>query len=60
MLVFFRAVLLLVFGVGDHRRGEVEIIRDVLEVCLNGANKTRVVYGANLNFTRVDKYLRVG
>jgi predicted transcriptional regulator len=40
-----------------HRRGEVEIMRDVLEVCLRGANKTKIVYGANLNFSRVEKFL---
>jgi predicted transcriptional regulator len=42
---------------GDHRRGEVEIMRDVLEVCLRGANKTKIVYSANLNFSRVEKFL---
>jgi len=42
---------------GGHRRGEVEIMRDVLEVCLRGANKTKIVYGANLNFSRVEKFL---
>jgi len=49
----------LVFGVGSHRRGEVEIMRDALEVCLNGVNKTRIVYYANLNFPRLNRYLRV-
>jgi predicted transcriptional regulator len=34
-------------------------MRDVLEVCLGGVNKTRIVYGANLNFTRLNRYLRV-
>ncbi len=24
---------------------------------MRGANKTRIVYGANLNFSRVDRYL---
>jgi len=44
-------------SMGGHRRGEVEIMRDVLEVCLRGANKTKIVYGANLNFSRVEKFL---
>jgi predicted transcriptional regulator len=44
-------------GMGDHRRGEVEIMRDVLEVCLSGANKTKIVYSANLNFSRAEKFL---
>jgi predicted transcriptional regulator len=48
-----------VFGVGSHRRGEVEIMHDVLEVCLNSVNKTRIVYHANLNFPRLNRYLRV-
>jgi len=43
----------------DHRRGEVEIIRDVLDVCLRGANKTKIVYGANLNFSRLERYLEM-
>jgi len=34
-------------------------MRDVLEVCLRGANKTRIVYYANLNFPRLKRYLRV-
>jgi predicted transcriptional regulator len=41
-----------------HRRGEIEIIRDILEVCLRGANKTKIVYSANLNFSRLEKYFR--
>jgi predicted transcriptional regulator len=50
-------MLVLVFCMGGRRRGEVEIIRDVLEVCLGGASKTRIVYRANLNFSRLDRYL---
>lgn len=34
-------------------------MHDVLEVCLKGANKTRIVYYANLNFPRLRRYLRV-
>ena len=44
---------------GDHRRGEIEIMRDVLVACLRGASKTRIVYGANLNFSRLERYLRL-
>ena len=47
------------FGLGNHRRGEIEIMHDVLEVCLKGVNKTRIVYRANLNFPRLNRYLRV-
>jgi predicted transcriptional regulator len=34
-------------------------MRDVLQVCLKGVNKTRIVYYANLNFPRLNRYLRV-
>jgi len=34
----------------------LEIVADILTVALNGANKTRIVYRANLNFTRFHKY----
>jgi predicted transcriptional regulator len=32
-------------------------MRDILEVCLRGANKTKIVYSTNLNFSRLEKYL---
>jgi len=35
----------------------LEIIVDILKVCLDGALKTEIVYQANLNFKRVDKYI---
>lgn len=44
---------------GVHRRSEIEIICDILETCLNGAAKTNVVYRANLNFTRINKYVNM-
>lgn len=44
-------------GLEGHRRGEVEIMRDILEACLKGAHKTKIVYGTNLNFSRLEKYL---
>ena len=40
-----------------HRRSEVEIMRDILEICMKGANKTKIVYAANLNFSRLERYL---
>lgn len=43
----------------DHRRGEIEIMRDILEACLRGANKTKIVYRSNLNFSRLEKYLEL-
>lgn len=38
------------------RRGKSEIIIDILEEALEGANKTRIMYRANLNFLRFDRY----
>jgi len=32
------------------RRNELDVMADILEVARGGANKTRVVYKANLNF----------
>jgi len=32
-------------------------MRDVLDICLRGASKTKIVYGANLNFPRLEKHL---
>lgn len=39
------------------RRNEMDIIADVLKVARGGARKTRIVYGANLNFKIVKRYL---
>lgn len=35
----------------------MEVIADILVEALNGANKTRVMYKANLNFLRFERYL---
>ena len=39
------------------KRSREEIVSEILDVCLNGANKTRIVYQANLNFRTVNPYL---
>jgi len=39
------------------KRSREEIFAKILNVCKNGANKTRVVYQANLNFRTVNPYL---
>jgi predicted transcriptional regulator len=39
------------------KRGRQEIISQILEICMNGANKTHIVYQANLNFRTVNTYL---
>ena len=38
-------------------RGKVDIYADVLRVATVGVNKTRIVYGANLNFKVVKRYI---
>ncbi|MGD0954087.1 MAG: winged helix-turn-helix domain-containing protein [Methanotrichaceae archaeon] len=39
------------------KRSREEIVSKILDVCLNGANKTKIVYQANLNFRTVNPYL---
>lgn len=39
------------------RRNDLDICADILQVSKGGAKKTHIVYGANLNFNIVKKYL---
>ncbi|MBN1324594.1 MAG: winged helix-turn-helix domain-containing protein [Methanotrichaceae archaeon] len=39
------------------RRDRMEIASDILDICQGGANKTRIVYQANLNFKTVNAYI---
>ena len=39
------------------RRNDMDICFDILKVAEAGARKTAIVYGANLNFKMVKKYL---
>ena len=39
-----------------RRRGRVEIMMDILDQALNGARKTKIMYRANLNFLRFERY----
>ena len=39
------------------KRSRGEIVAKILDICTEGANKTRIVYQANLNFRTVDPYL---
>jgi len=41
------------------KRSKQEIFSKILEICINGASKTRIVYQANLNFRTVNPYLQV-
>jgi predicted transcriptional regulator len=39
------------------KRSREEIVSKILDVCQNGANKTKIVYQANLNFRTINPYL---
>ena len=39
------------------RRNGFDITRDILQVCVNNANKTHIVFAANLNNKRVNRHL---
>jgi predicted transcriptional regulator len=41
------------------KRCRNDIISHILSICLNGANKTRIVYQANLNFRTVNPYMDI-
>ena len=42
-----------------RRRDKAEIIASILNVCISGSNKTRIVYQANLNFRTINPYLNL-
>jgi len=41
------------------KRSKHVIISRILDICQNGANKTKIVYQANLNFRTVDPYIEL-
>ncbi len=41
------------------KRSRQEIFSQILDICLTGANKTKIVYQANLNFRTVNPYLDI-
>jgi len=41
----------------EKRRSRPDIFNDILKIALKGARKTRIVYGANLNFKLLREYL---
>lgn len=43
----------------NKKRSSDVIISQILEVCIGGASKTRIVYQSNLNFTTVNPYLEI-
>jgi len=40
-----------------HRRGEVEILLDILDISLKGVKITHLMYKANLSYSTLRKYL---
>ena len=43
----------------NMRRNRYMIISQILEICIDGASKTRIVYNANLNFGNVNPYIKL-
>ena len=41
------------------KRSRDVIIAKILEICIDGASKTKIVYQANLNFRTVNPYLQL-
>jgi predicted transcriptional regulator len=41
------------------KRSKSDIMLEVLNVCRNGASKTRIVYRANLNFNTATPYIEL-
>jgi predicted transcriptional regulator len=41
------------------KRSRHEIVSEILDICMNGASKTRIVYQANLNFRTVNPYIDI-
>jgi len=39
------------------RRSRIDITEEILDIAMEGANKTQIVYNANLNFITANKYL---
>lgn len=40
-----------------HRREEIQILTDILDVSLNGVKLTRLMYRANLSYSTLQRYL---
>lgn len=41
----------------NKRRSDIEIIADMLKIGENGSGKTRIMYGANMSYSQIQKYL---
>lgn len=42
---------------GSRKRSRFDIVIDILKVTTEGANKTKIVYDANLNFKVANEYI---
>lgn len=42
----------------SQRRSSLEIVAEILRIARRGARRTRIVYGANLNFKMLREYLK--
>ena len=42
-----------------HRRGEVEILLDILSISVRGVKITQLMYKANLSYATLQKYLLI-
>jgi predicted transcriptional regulator len=41
----------------NQRRSDIEIIGDMLKIGENGAGKTQIMYGVNMSYSQIQKYL---
>ena len=41
----------------NRRRSDIEIIANMLEIGENGVGKTQIMYGANMSYSQIQKYL---
>ena len=44
-------------NIEPRRRSNLEIVAEILRIAKKGVKKTRIVYGANLNFRMLGEYL---
>lgn len=42
-----------------EKRGELEILRDILELAIRGERRTRIMYRANLSYEMLNRYIGV-
>jgi len=44
---------------GRRRRGEIQILMDILSLCLKDVKVTQIMYRANLSYSTLRRYLNV-